>query len=457
VIEFDKKANSWGGLNLKQKGVEMSKFKWILIASLVIMLLAVPMFGACGEEEVTPPPPSDGGEPPPVEYTLYIGGSFPLTGPYPEDGAAVLAAFQDYAAYVNETHKLAPWRTETFPENVTLEVKCLDDEANPEKALTSYEMLKADGLLVYRISGSGIAQAIMARLQEDNVGATTMASGPYLLAPPKTIFMNYPIYTDQVAGIADWFMENWTEDRAPRVSYFTNDSFGRTIMIPEMDAYLESIGYEMVSPGQIISTVPTAPPTTALLWLKENNVDLTLGAMLTAGSEPSLLEADRLGMGPDLDYEITFGFASPAHLVVYVRDMGAQGDGCVVAGSYPPWDDPCDGMVFCNYIQETYRPDDRVTHIMYPHGIVEAMIQVEALRLALENTGKSADQLTSADVLNYGFYMINNLDTGGIIPTPMTFGPTDVEGADAVRVDQAQNGEVVLLGTWPLRHIYTQE
>jgi hypothetical protein len=191
------------------------------------------------------------------------------------------------------------------------------------------------------------------------------------------------------------------------------------------------------------------------MWLKENKVDLALGAMITAGSEPTILEAERLDMGPKLGYKITFGFCSPAHLAVYVRDMGTKGDGCVVAGSYPNWDDPCPGMKFCNDLQAKYRPDKKVTHIMYPHGIVEAMIQVEALRLALA-TGKPVDQLKSADVLNDGFYKIKDLDTGGLAATPLTFGLGKVEGMDAVRVDQAQNGKVVLLGTWSLRHIYTK-
>ena len=50
-----------------------------------------------------------------------------------------------------------------------------------------------------------------------------------------------------------------------------------------------------------------------------------------------------------------------------------------------PWDDlSVPGIKFCNDLQNTYRPDKKVTHIMYPHGVVEAMIQVEALRLAMQ-------------------------------------------------------------------------
>jgi hypothetical protein len=76
-----------------------------------------------------------------------------LTGPYAEDSAAILAAFEDYVKYVNETKMLAPWGTEKFPEDITLEVLWRDDELKPAKALTIYEELsRGDGLQGIRIT-----------------------------------------------------------------------------------------------------------------------------------------------------------------------------------------------------------------------------------------------------------------------------------------------------------------
>src|SRR5512139_3199254 len=89
-----------------------------------------------------------------AQKKLYISGTQSLTGAYAEDSAAVLAAFEDYAKYVNETKKLAPWRTDKFPADITLEVLWRDDELKPAKALPIYEELKAKGMLVGRISGS---------------------------------------------------------------------------------------------------------------------------------------------------------------------------------------------------------------------------------------------------------------------------------------------------------------
>jgi hypothetical protein len=77
--------------------------------------------------------------------TVYVGGTMSLTGPYAEDSAAILAAYEDYVKYVNETKRLAPWRNETWPADVTVELLWRDDELKPAKALSIYEELKAKG------------------------------------------------------------------------------------------------------------------------------------------------------------------------------------------------------------------------------------------------------------------------------------------------------------------------
>jgi ABC-type branched-subunit amino acid transport system substrate-binding protein len=443
----------------------MAKIKWVIIASLVILLLATPLFAACPAPTptttpaTTPPTTGPTTAPPPAQQTIYIGGTMSLTGAYAEDSAAVLAAFEDYINYVNDNHIIAPWYTDkTLPTNVKVEVLWRDDELSPEKALSNYEELKAKGLLVEHGSGSPQVLALMDLLNEDRVGATTMAVGPYLLSPPRTIFIQYPIYTDADAAIADWFMDNWQETRAPRVAYLTADNaMGKSLVIPEMQAYLESIGYQFVG-VQYVPLVPTSPPTTQLLWLKDNKVDLALGVMINPGAQPTVKEMDRLDMGPNKAYKMVFGTASPGHAVVLAEAMGELGDGYVCAGSYPPLDDlSVPGIQFCSDLQNAYRADNKVTHIMYAHGVAEAMTQVEALRLALINTGKSADQLEPVDVLEYGFYKIKDLDTGGITSTPLTFGPGQVYGIDEVLVQQVQGGKAVALGTWPVHDIYKHE
>jgi hypothetical protein len=226
---------------------------------------------------------------------------------------------------------------------------------------------------------------------------------------------------------------------------------GKSIEIPEMRAYLDKIGYEFVG-IQYVPLVPTSPPTTQLMWLKENKVDLALGVMVNPGSQPTVKEMVRLGMGPYQAYKMVLGVATPGHAAVFAAAMGELGDGYVCAGSFPNWDDPAPGVKWEVELQKKYHPQKFASHIQYMGGFLEAMIQTEALRLAMEKV--PFDKLKPADVLNQGFYQIKNLNTGKISSSPIAYGPGKIEGVDAVRVDQLRKGKVVNVGVWPTRHIY---
>jgi len=384
--------------------------------------------------------------------TLYLGGTYAITGPYAEDTKVILAAYEDYAKYVNETKKLAPWSKEKFPADINLEVLWRDDELQPPKALSIYEELKAKGILVYRISSSPVALALKDRMNKDGMGATGMVSGPFLMTPPQTIFTLYPIYSDDMAAVADWFIAKWKDKRKPRVAYLTADNaMGKAIIIPKMEAYLKKLGFEFVG-SQFVPLIPTTPPTTQLMWLKENKVDLVLGIMIEPGAEATIKEAVRLDMGANRGYKTVFAFSN-SHLDVMIRSMGAElSDGVIIPGDMPPKDYPCDGIKFFNELQNKYRPDKKISHIMYAFGMVEVMIQVEALRLALQKV--PFEKLTPAEVLKNGFHRIKNLNTGEITGTPLTYGPGQIEGCGSVVVWQIQKGKVVKIGRYPLRHLY---
>ncbi len=417
----------------------MTKMKLALVAFLLTMLIGSSLYPSAAN----------------AAKKIYIGGSMALTGAYAEDVAAVLSAFDDYAKYVNETKMLAPWKTERLPSDISFEVLWRDDELKPAKALSIYEELKAKGMLVFRVSGSPQALALKDRLNEDGMGATSMTMGPFLLKPPQTIFTHLPLYTDSLAAVADWFLERWKEARKPRVVYLTADNaMGKSIEVPEMEAYLKKVGYEFLG-SQYVPLVPTAPPTTQLMWLKEKKVDLALGVMVNPGSQPTVKEMVRLGMGPHLEYKITFAIPNPSQIAIFAPAMGELGEGFVSPSSFPPFDDTSlPGVKFCNELQNKYRPNKRVTNITYEMGIIEGMTQVEALRLALLQV--PFDKLKPVDVLKQGFYKIANLDTGGLTSTPLTYGPGRIEGVDKVRIYQLQKGKIASLGLWPCRHVYTK-
>jgi hypothetical protein len=460
----------------------MFKVKLVLIALLLVTVGVLPVLAGC----------AGGGAAPCSNYTILIGGGFPLTVAYPEDGLAVLDAFQDYARWVNANHKISPWSSDTFPANITLQVVYMDDQGvNPTVAKSDYATLKAQGLKVWRISGTPIGTAMKAQLFGDQCGATSMASGAWVeTGGSGSIFMVYPLYTEQMAAVADWFItgnatinpngwnvthpagENYTK---PRVAYLTNNTFGSTgsLIVASLNNYLTSIGYDLVDTNPHFVTsggaaaYDAAAASAALTWCVNNNIDLTLGAMTCPPAEQLMGLADSLGIGStnytgNTTYTMQVALASPAHAVIYLRDTGAPGtvvgNGLVVAGSYPAWYDNVTnpGVAFCELLQNTYRPGQGVTynasayalsHVMYQHGVVEAMTQVDALRLAMLNTGKSPCDLTMSDIFTQGFLKINGLDTGGIIPGIINYSTGSVEGAQYVRIDQCVNGTLGNLGT----------
>jgi hypothetical protein len=439
----------------------MNKNKWALVICLsLIMLIVLPMLAACPSTPTTTPPTttSPTTTAPPEPVTMYIGGAFANTSPYAEDSLATMYGFQDYAQWVNENHIVAPWYPEkTIPENVTFEVLWQDDQYQASNILPIYESLMAKGMLVYRNSGTA-PEVLAPALMQDRVGATSMSCEAFLISPPKTIFTQFATFVDCLAADAEWFKTQWTETRKPRYAFLTADNeAGRTIITPEIKGFMEEQGFEFVG-SSFVPFVVTSPPTTQLLWLKENQVDLTLGFCIRAATEPTQREAARLGMGwgPQYDYQICFGWNYPSSISPYSQDMGTLGDGVISGGNLPDWDyDNVEAVVWAKGLLQQYRPDLYADYHHFSHGYFhgydEAMIQVEALRLTLEKTGKSPSELTPPDVLENGFWQIQDFDNRGLSPSLLTYGPARAEGLSEVNVTQCQNGKPVEVGKFPLR------
>jgi hypothetical protein len=467
----------------------MVKIKLISIVLLLVTLGVLPVLTGC-----TGPAGPTSCE----NWTILIGGSFPLTLAYPEDGYAVMDAYQDYVQWINANDKISPWSSDTLPSNITWVVVAApagqDDTGAGPNAVTLakgfYATDKAAGLKVWRISGSGIGAAMKSQLFGDQCGAVSQASGAWAeTGGSGSIFLLYPLYTEQMAAVADWFITgnssinpngwNVTHNATkPRVAYLTNNTFGTTgsLVVASLNNYLTSIGYDVVDPltPHFVTTGASASwdyPTalTSLQWCQNNTIDLTLGAMTCPPAENLMNLAGSLGIGAagsghNSTYTMQMALCSPAHGVIVERDAvytwgnSTMADGLVVAGSYPAWYDNITnpGVAFAELLQNTYRPGQGVTynatayalsHVMYQHGLLEAMIQVDAIRLALANTGKSPCDLTMSDVFTQGFLKINGLSSGGIIPGVINYSTGSVEGAQYVRVDLCWNGTTVNLGT----------
>ena len=414
----------------------MTKFKWVSAISLVLILLVTLQVSPAFSQP---------------QKTVYIGGAFALTSPFGEDSAHDLAGFQDYAKYVNENHIIAPWYPDKkFPTNIKLEVIWQDDQYQATNVLPVYESVRAKGALVYRNSGT-TPEVLASRLMEDRVGATSMSCEPFLLSPPKTIFTQFPTFVDSIAVCAGWFKSKWKEKRNPRYAFFTGDNdAGRSVITPELKNYMKQKGFEFVG-SSFVPFVPTSPPTTQLLWLKQNKIDFAMGMMIRAGSEPSIKEAVRLGMGSSQPYKIVFAFSYPTSMSPFARDMGELGNGVVSGGDLPDWEYNLDGVKFCIDIMKKYSPEKTIPKIGigYIHGVVEAMVQVEALRLA--SLKVPLEEVKDPKIiLENGFWNIKDFDTKGMRHTKLTYGPKKAQGLSALNITEVRNGKPEIVGEFPI-------
>ncbi|HDM78731.1 MAG TPA: hypothetical protein ENG51_20065 [Deltaproteobacteria bacterium] len=378
-------------------------------------------------------------------YVLKIGGTWSLTGAYAIDMQAEIQGYKDYVRYVNDKKLLG--------RNVELRVLWGDDALNASKAISIFQDLKAQGILTFCTHATPVNLALKKFLWEAQMMATTTGPSPATMKMPSSICSVYSVYTDQGGAVIDWFMENWKKDRAPRFAYLTVDHpFGRQCICDQLTNYLKKKGMQFVG-MQFVPLVVTSPPTAQLLWLKEHGVDLTFGCMTQTAVQPTLKEAYRLGMGPGRQYEIVFSFAYPAIIGNVAKQLGTVADGMVVGGSQPSWQENVPGIKLCKELQHRYHPNRFIEYPMYIYGVVEAMVHVEAVRLALEKVS-SPDQLTPEIVLKEGLYRIRNFSTGGLTESPLSFGPDRLYGPERVRLDQVQAGKQVKLGYWPIHYLF---
>ena len=135
----------------------------------------------------------------------------------------------------------------------------------------------------------------------------------------------------------------------------------------------------------------------------------------------------------------------------FARDMGELADGVVSGGDLPDWAYDLEGVKFCLDIMKKYSPGKTPPKIGigFIHGVVEAMVQTEALRLASLKT--PLEQIDDPKIiLENGFWKIKDLDTRGMRPTKLNYGPTQAEGLSGLNITLVQNGKPGIVDVLPI-------
>jgi branched-chain amino acid transport system substrate-binding protein len=229
-------------------------------------------------------------------------------------------------------------------------------------------------------------------------------------------------------------MENWEEERPPRVVIMGPDYPMVRAVEKTGTPYAESIGIEML-PVEIISLVPL-DATTQLLRLRERGVDYVLIESIWVTTMPILRDAERLGlMG-----EMRFGAGIEDNVTVpLIEALGPAAEGFFGAKAFPWYEET---PILYDILRQYQGRLDTT-------GGAASMLQfgpvpIEAIRIAIEEVGY---ENLDGRAVKEAFYSIKDFDPHHI-GRPVTYTREDHRGSPQLRIYEVQGGNVVPVSDW---------
>jgi len=364
------------------------------------------------------------------QKTAQFGWILPITGGASAAIAPVVAGGQDYVRYFNEQ--------EAIP-GVHIELLWRDTAFQFALGLSHYERLVAAGIPLIGAVDSALVLGLKGRFERDKVvafipGATYQEE---LYPEPGWLYAITPLISEQAAVLFQHFMENWKEERPPRLALvgISDSQFGweprYTI------GYARSLGFEVL-PWEAVPIV-VLDATVQLLRLSEAEADLVHLQTMPEGAGPILRDAERLGI---LD---KFQFAGHSSTMGdrTIKVAGAATEGCLASMTYPWFDETevpgiklmIDNMM--KYHGEVRRDGE------YYFGWVSAAVICEAISRAIENVGyENLDGPAIKEALDG----MEDFDVYGL--ASITYQPGDHRGATRMAVYEVRGGEIVRVSDW---------
>jgi len=387
-----------------------------LVIILAIGLIALVLVTACA-----PGPPVEG------KKVVEIGVIAPLTGGAATGAQLAVTCQQDYLRYFAEEMGIP---------GVTLKMIWADTALDPVKQVSALRRFVERGVVALVMLEA--ATHLKSMVAKDELPMLALGITEDTMYPPGWAFSVFPTEAERFAVVADWIMENWQEERPPRVAFVTVDTaYGRDAL-PQSEKYAKSIGLEWVAP-EFVSYVPL-DVTPQLLRLSKTADFVYVGPIWTVVT-PVLRDAERLGLTGEMgfcgmDATLTRGM---------VEKLGPAAEGYFVPRTYPVWtemENP--GIKWANEMWLRYHGPG-VMDDMYDSSIHHGIILPEAIKRAIEKVGyENLDGPAVREALE----TIEDFDPFGFGPKITYTNPEERRGSSWVKICQVQGGEVVARTDW---------
>jgi len=359
---------------------------------------------------------------------VEIGTINSLTGAGSRADQLYLSGQLDYVDYFNEQ--------EMLPE-VTIEVLWRDSARSVQMWISAYEAFKGEAMSVLMSTETVGLEAYNDKLERDQMPLVTDNAAQEIVYPPRWYYFSCPTWAEQFTAVADYFMENWQEERPPRLAFMVTDSsFGRQIEITGTK-YARGLGFEIL-PMEIVPYVPI-DTTTQLLRAKERGADFVYVSGILVTSGPILRDAERLGL---LD-KIRFGGTKISAGKGLIDMAGAASDGYLFPRTCPSiLETEHPGIKLIWDVQMKYH-GEVVAEEEYIGGWTATAVTCEAVRRAIENVGY---ENLSGPAVKDALDSIKGFNINGLVT--ITYSPDDHVGSHEVAAYEIRGSEIVRVSDW---------
>ena len=367
---------------------------------------------------------------------VIIGMQCDRTGPTQITGTHLCPGYHDYVALVNSKGGL---------EGFKVKVLEIDNEYKVPPAIEAHERFKKEGAIFHSVYGTPQIAALIKKLEEDKMAATSPGFGSAAAADGKRYPWVFPVaatYWSQAAVSVDFIKKQLggsLKDKKIAYMYFDNPAGKEPIGVLEDIAKIEGFTmrtFAVPSPGiemgaQVLDVTGRFKP------------DIVIRGLF--GRAPAVALKELKGKGFPLSKVVGFVWA------VSEADIAAAG-GMAFAEGYHTLQYTGIGKdhQVLRDIEAMYKaqgkpaPKEMETTVLYNRGVYQAAVQLEAIRQAI--VAKGGAKPTSSDVRD-GFEKIVKVPVGDLSP-PLKITPEDHEGGGWVQVWTVKGGQYVKASEW---------
>lgn len=368
---------------------------------------------------------------------VVIGMQCDRTGPTQIVGTTLCPAYHDYVALVNSRGGIEGYKVKVLE---------IDHEYKVPPAIEAHERFKKEGAIFHSVYGTPQIGALIKKLEEDQMAATSPGFGSAATADGKRYPYVFPVaatYWSQMTVAVKFIKDKVGGSlKGKKIAYLYFDNPAGKEPIGVLDDLAKTEGFTfrtfaVPSPGiemgaQVLDIAQRFKP------------DFVVAHLF--GRAPAVALKELKGKGFPLSRVIGFVWASSE------ADIIAGGGWAAAEGYYTVQyagvgrDYPVLKEIEAMYkAQGKPLPREMVENsVVYNRGVFQAAIQLEAIRIAIK--AKGGAKPSGKDVRD-AFEKVANFTLGGLAP-PLKITPEDHEGGGWAQVWQVKGGKFVKVTEW---------